>query len=97
MARYFAEQFGHKRFGVAAFGQKVSVPAMRGRDVIVAAQHGTNADGNRFLPGVKMRCTFDNARREKIIKPFFKAPNQKHHAQLRQQFVLVSTHVWLRV
>ena len=82
----FAIQLGHHRGEVAALGQVVPMRAMATPDVVVPAERGADAGGDRFLADVEMARRLDLARLYQVRHALFESPDLAHAAiRLEQQ------------
>ena len=73
-----AEEFGHHTPGVSPFGQRVTVPAMRGRDPVRGAQVRADADAGCFLADVEMQEARGLALAARHLRHAFEAAQQYH-------------------
>ncbi len=71
ITRGLAQEFGHHRRRLAAFGEAMPVPAMRAGNVVVAPERGTRADRHGLLADVHMR----------------RAPHPTLHVQFARMFL----------
>jgi hypothetical protein len=72
-----AEQLRHQPVRVAAFGEEVPMAAVGADDQIVRLQRQASADGNRFLPNVRVRGPADAAVTDQLEHALFKGARQR--------------------
>ena len=77
------EQLGDHRAHRRPFRERVPVPAMGRRDVVVAAQRGAHAGRNRFLTDREVCESRDFAGEKMPFDALFKDANADHHLQER--------------
>jgi hypothetical protein len=89
------EELGHDRARRHAARERLPVVAIRGDDVVVVAQHGERAGGDRFLPDVQVAEAADLAERVRLAVLLLEAALQEHRVeQLRCGALGVAAGAW---
>src|SRR4029453_17629215 len=87
VARFLAEKLRKHAIGGGALRQAVPVTAMRARNLVVAIQQLTDADGNRFFADVEMGESRHQRSRIQIVDPLFEQANRDHLSVHVQQIL----------
>jgi hypothetical protein len=89
-----AEQFEHHPAHVAAFGDRVAVPAMGAGDHVLGAEMQAHPDRGRLLAGIEMDKAGNPALRELLLHPFLELADRRHAAIGLYQVFAAQLHRW---
>ena len=78
VAFFFAEQFAKHPVNRRAFGEAVSVSAMRAGDIVLTVQRFADANGNRFFADVQVRQSGHFRAHVKLVDVFLKRADREH-------------------
>ena len=80
VAGLLAQQLGEHQVRGGAFGQAMSVAAVRAGDVVVCAKRLADADRDRFLADIQMRETRHQGACVEVVDPLLEQADGDHLA-----------------